>query len=182
MSPTTRWHHLHTDTPLDLHSPYESGWHAFCGWLWAEGETPYLDRANVPELTSKWLYLWMERHWVQFGLARLYLCWVSLRRHEHVEAIAGEDVHAPVAVGPVSTLMPRTACVLVGPRSLIIGAGAVLFWCGWSRVGVGRAAGAQHGRDFWGKQCGAPVGPPALRYRCVCVCKGSGRGRCLGFW
>ena len=29
-----RYHHLHTDTPLDPHSPYEGFWWAHMGWLW----------------------------------------------------------------------------------------------------------------------------------------------------
>lgn len=28
-----RYHHLHTDTPLDLHSPYEGFWWSHMGWL-----------------------------------------------------------------------------------------------------------------------------------------------------
>jgi stearoyl-CoA desaturase (Delta-9 desaturase) len=28
-----RYHHLHTDTPLDPHSPYEGFWWCHCGWL-----------------------------------------------------------------------------------------------------------------------------------------------------
>lgn len=28
-----RFHHLHTDTPLDPHSPYEGFWWSHMGWL-----------------------------------------------------------------------------------------------------------------------------------------------------
>lgn len=28
-----RYHHLHTDTPLDPHSPYEGFWWSHMGWL-----------------------------------------------------------------------------------------------------------------------------------------------------
>lgn len=28
-----RYHHLHTDTPLDPHSPYEGFWWSHAGWL-----------------------------------------------------------------------------------------------------------------------------------------------------
>ena len=29
----SRYHHLHTDTPLDPHSPYEGFWWSHMGWL-----------------------------------------------------------------------------------------------------------------------------------------------------
>jgi stearoyl-CoA desaturase (delta-9 desaturase) len=31
-----RYHHLHTDTPLDLHSPYEGFWWSHMGWMFDE--------------------------------------------------------------------------------------------------------------------------------------------------
>jgi stearoyl-CoA desaturase (delta-9 desaturase) len=30
---THRYHHLHCDTPLDPHSPYEGFWWAHMGWI-----------------------------------------------------------------------------------------------------------------------------------------------------
>ena len=32
-----RYHHLHTDTPLDPHSPYEGFWWSHMGWLLNNG-------------------------------------------------------------------------------------------------------------------------------------------------
>lgn len=31
-----RYHHVHTDTPLDLHSPYEGFWFSHMGWMFEE--------------------------------------------------------------------------------------------------------------------------------------------------
>ena len=35
-----RFHHLHTDTPLDPHSPYEGFWWSHMGWLLDEKVGP----------------------------------------------------------------------------------------------------------------------------------------------
>ena len=35
-----RFHHLHTDTPLDPHSPYEGFWWSHMGWLLDEKVRP----------------------------------------------------------------------------------------------------------------------------------------------
>eukprot|EP00775_Hariotina_reticulata_P006764 gene6764-6981_t len=60
-----RIHHLHTDTPLDPHSPYEGLFHAHCGWLLkADTEQAFLDRSNVPDLTSQFFYRFLEDTWV----------------------------------------------------------------------------------------------------------------------
>ena len=36
-----RYHHQHTDTPMDPHSPYEGFWWSHIGWLW-DNEVPRL--------------------------------------------------------------------------------------------------------------------------------------------
>lgn len=41
-----RFHHLHTDTPLDPHSPYEGFWWSHMGWLLDEKVRRYA-RASV---------------------------------------------------------------------------------------------------------------------------------------
>ena len=41
-----RYHHLHTDTPLDPHSPYEGFWWSHMGWL--------LDNKVLPLLSPHW--------------------------------------------------------------------------------------------------------------------------------
>lgn len=40
-----RYHHLHTDTPLDPHSPYEGFWWSHMGWLLNNG-------VSIPMLTD----------------------------------------------------------------------------------------------------------------------------------
>jgi len=37
-----RYHHLHTDTPLDPHSPYEGFWWSHMGWLLNNGVSAFL--------------------------------------------------------------------------------------------------------------------------------------------
>ena len=40
-----RYHHLHTDTPLDPHSPYEGFWWSHMGWLLEQWGTGVLSLA-----------------------------------------------------------------------------------------------------------------------------------------
>jgi stearoyl-CoA desaturase (Delta-9 desaturase) len=74
-----RWHHKHSDTPLDVHSAKQRGfWYAHVGWLltgsWNETDTKLVpDLAKYPELR------WLDRPFVHFvpvvalGLAFLLL-------------------------------------------------------------------------------------------------------------
>lgn len=73
------YHHLHCDTPLDLHSPYEGFYHAHMGWLFrkADVERPLLDRANVQDLAQHKFYRLMEATWVPQMLTRFFATWVS---------------------------------------------------------------------------------------------------------
>ncbi|KAI8471264.1 MAG: MGDG specific palmitate delta-7 desaturase [Monoraphidium minutum] len=50
-----RYHHLHCDTPLDPHSPYEGFWWAHIGWLTGT-EHSLLDYANAPDLKAQAFY------------------------------------------------------------------------------------------------------------------------------
>jgi stearoyl-CoA desaturase (delta-9 desaturase) len=50
-----RYHHLHCDTPLDPHSPYEGFFWSHMGWLFST-EASMLDYANADDLKSQWFY------------------------------------------------------------------------------------------------------------------------------
>eukprot|EP01025_Chloroclados_australasicus_P060259 TRINITY_DN771_c0_g1_i2.p2 TRINITY_DN771_c0_g1~~TRINITY_DN771_c0_g1_i2.p2 ORF type:complete len:392 (+),score=31.64 TRINITY_DN771_c0_g1_i2:155-1330(+) len=58
-----RYHHLHTDTPLDPHSPYEGFWWSHLGWLFdhevAVGRCG--DRSNVSDMLDDPFYSWLEK-------------------------------------------------------------------------------------------------------------------------
>ncbi|KAK9810059.1 hypothetical protein WJX72_004138 [[Myrmecia] bisecta] len=58
-----RYHHLHTDTPLDPHSPYEGFWWSHMGWLLDNKIT--LDRVgtrgNMGDLTTQPFYKFIEK-------------------------------------------------------------------------------------------------------------------------
>lgn len=53
-----RYHHLHTDTPLDPHSPYEGFWWSHVGWVLDNKAT--LDRVynrnNASDMEAQWYY------------------------------------------------------------------------------------------------------------------------------
>jgi stearoyl-CoA desaturase (delta-9 desaturase) len=57
-----RWHHLHSDTELDVHSPARSGFlYAHLGWIFA-AQHHDSDLAAVPDL-ARWPELvWLDRH------------------------------------------------------------------------------------------------------------------------
>eukprot|EP00210_Caulerpa_lentillifera_P005080 g4853.t1 len=58
-----RYHHVHTDTPLDPHSPYEGFFWSHMGWLLDNKVT--LDRVgtrtNRNDMKNEWFYQWLEK-------------------------------------------------------------------------------------------------------------------------
>ncbi|PNW78440.1 hypothetical protein CHLRE_09g397250v5 [Chlamydomonas reinhardtii] len=61
-SSSHRYHHLHTDTPLDPHSPYEGFWWCHMGWLLDNNATMerVSNRSNADDLESQWYYRWLR--------------------------------------------------------------------------------------------------------------------------
>ncbi|KAG1658363.1 hypothetical protein FOA52_005744 [Chlamydomonas sp. UWO 241] len=60
-----RYHHLHTDTPLDPHSPFEGLWWSHAGWLLDNDVTIKRvgDRTNASDMESQWFYRWLGQTW-----------------------------------------------------------------------------------------------------------------------
>lgn len=61
-----RYHHLHCDTPLDPHSPYEGFWWSHMGWL-LDHETTLErvhDRTNASDMYKDPFYKHLEKHYV----------------------------------------------------------------------------------------------------------------------
>jgi stearoyl-CoA desaturase (Delta-9 desaturase) len=60
-----RWHHKHSDTPMDAHSPRQIGfWKAHLGWV-LDGLHDEPDLSNVKDLTKFGELRWLDRHkWV----------------------------------------------------------------------------------------------------------------------
>ena len=58
-----RYHHLHTETPLDPHSSYEGFWWSHMGWAldWKMGARR-CPRTNVAELQSQPFYVHLDKH------------------------------------------------------------------------------------------------------------------------
>ncbi|KAK9916418.1 hypothetical protein WJX75_002386 [Coccomyxa subellipsoidea] len=58
-----RYHHLHTDTPLDPHSPYEGFWWSHMGWLLNNGATLERvgSRGNTADLDAQPFYRFIQR-------------------------------------------------------------------------------------------------------------------------
>ncbi|KAK9833143.1 hypothetical protein WJX74_008459 [Apatococcus lobatus] len=68
-----RYHHLHTDTPLDPHSPYEGFWWSHMGWLLDNKAT--LDRVgtrgNTSDLEAQPFYTWIKKTYTWHVVAQL---------------------------------------------------------------------------------------------------------------
>jgi len=58
-----RYHHLHTETPLDPHSSYEGFWWSHMGWAldWKMGQRR-CPRTNCADLQSQAFYVHLDRH------------------------------------------------------------------------------------------------------------------------
>ncbi|KAL6753035.1 delta-9 desaturase-like protein [Haematococcus lacustris] len=85
-----RWHHLHSDTSADRHSPRDGLWHAHMGWLFDEqlSNTRKDVSGNMRDsLSPPWFfkespafYTWLRETymWHQVGQALLLLAWGGL--------------------------------------------------------------------------------------------------------
>jgi len=66
-----RYHHLHTETPLDPHSSYEGFYWSHLGWML--DSDLYKKRcgndSNVADLKKQWFYRWSHDNYISFMLA-----------------------------------------------------------------------------------------------------------------
>jgi stearoyl-CoA desaturase (delta-9 desaturase) len=70
-----RYHHLHTDTPMDPHSPYEGFWWAHMGWLW-DNEVLWPTKgqfANAADLQAQLFYRFMAKTYWLHILAQYFI-------------------------------------------------------------------------------------------------------------
>lgn len=60
-----RYHHNHTDTPLDPHSPYEGFWWSHMGWLLDNEATlgRVSLRHNIVDMKDDPYYQHLEKHY-----------------------------------------------------------------------------------------------------------------------
>jgi stearoyl-CoA desaturase (delta-9 desaturase) len=77
-----RFHHKHSDDPMDLHSPRQRGfWYAHVGWMFSGNEET--DYKRIPDFASRPELRWLNEHWlvppVLLGVASfLTLGWSGL--------------------------------------------------------------------------------------------------------
>jgi len=74
-----RYHHLHTDTPLDPHSPYEGFWWSHAGWLLDNKATVARvhNRSNAAEMEQQPFYRFLRDTYAWHVVAQfvvLYAC------------------------------------------------------------------------------------------------------------
>jgi stearoyl-CoA desaturase (Delta-9 desaturase) len=70
-----RYHHLHCDTPLDPHSPYEGFWWSHMGWLLDNKATSERvhDRSNASDMAAQPFYRHLAQHYTWHVVAQLGL-------------------------------------------------------------------------------------------------------------
>nr|ANF04697.1 delta-9 desaturase [Chlamydomonas sp. ICE-L] len=70
-----RYHHLHCDTPLDPHSPYEGFWWSHAGWLMDNEITikRVANRNNAADLGSQPFYQHLSKYWLHHVVASFAL-------------------------------------------------------------------------------------------------------------
>lgn len=74
-----RYHHLHTDTPHDPHTPYEGFWWSHCGWFLDNSATESRvgNRSNASDLQEQPFYQFLQKtygwHIVASGVATYLL-------------------------------------------------------------------------------------------------------------
>jgi len=76
---THRYHHLHTDTPLDPHSSYEGAWWSHAGWFLDNEMTLSRteDHSNAKEMRAQPFYRFLQKtyNWhILLSFAALYAC------------------------------------------------------------------------------------------------------------
>jgi len=77
-----RFHHKHSDDPMDLHSPRQRGfWYAHVGWMFSGNEET--DYKRIPDFAGRPELRWLNEHWlvppVLLGVASfLALGWSGL--------------------------------------------------------------------------------------------------------
>lgn len=75
-----RYHHLHTDTPLDPHSPYEGFWWSHMGWLLDNKVGPHMGRdcAFFSAVGRCWVQSPLHKQDDPFWIAAQHGTWFSM--------------------------------------------------------------------------------------------------------
>lgn len=73
-----RYHHMHADTPLDPHTPYEGMWQAYMGWLFQQDKwRAVLDRTNVDDMKADPFHRFISATFPVWMIGRFALTYVS---------------------------------------------------------------------------------------------------------
>uniref|UniRef100_A0A383V3J7 Fatty acid desaturase domain-containing protein n=1 Tax=Tetradesmus obliquus TaxID=3088 RepID=A0A383V3J7_TETOB len=150
---THRYHHLHCDTPLDPHSPYEGFWWSHMGWLF-KTEASLIDYANVQDLKDQFFYKFLEIAFLPWLLAlRPYLTYT------YCGGWAGLvwSYAVPMVITWHSTFLVNSAAHVYGRRPYETGdlstncwwVAAVSWGEGWHNSHHAFPQSARHGLEWW---------------------------------
>lgn len=107
-----RFHHLHTDTPLDPHSPYEGFWWSHVLWLFRT-EASIVDYSNVADLKSQWFYRFLEVTFFPWlFLVKPYLIYTYCGGWDAI----GWQLAIPMVAGWHTTFLVNSACHSFGTQ------------------------------------------------------------------
>ncbi|KAF6260540.1 MGDG specific palmitate delta-7 desaturase [Scenedesmus sp. NREL 46B-D3] len=150
---THRYHHLHCDTPLDPHSPYEGFFWSHMGWLFST-ESSMLDYANADDLKAQWFYRFMEVFFFPWlFIIKPYLTYTYLGG---MGAVAW-TIAVPMVAGWHSTFLVNSAAHVWGRQPYETGdlstncwwVAAVSFGEGWHNSHHAFPQSARHGLEWW---------------------------------
>jgi len=159
-----RYHHLHTDTPLDPHSPYEGFWWSHLGWIMdgkAAAEKPYFDYTNVKDMTCQPFYMFLERYWFRLLAYRAYLTfflgWFFGGSWVGGMAAVCWTMSAPMVVAWHFTSFVNSAAHIWGRRPYETGDLSTNLWWvalgtygeGWHNAHHAFPFSARHGLEWW---------------------------------
>lgn len=149
---THRYHHLHCDTPLDPHSPFEGFWWSHITWLFST-EASMLDYTNAPDLKAQWFYRFLEVTFFPWlFVIKPYLTY----QYGGIEAVCW-TIAVPMVAGWHSTFLVNSAAHTWGTRPYDTGdlstncwwVAAVSFGEGWHNAHHAFPYSARHGLEWW---------------------------------
>jgi len=149
-----RYHHLHTDTPLDPHSPYEGFWWSHMGWLMDHKATRdrIYDMSNASDLKKQWFYRFIEKTYAWHVLAQF----VALYALGGFPALVWGGALRLVWVYHVTWLV-NSACHVWGSQKYLTGdlstncwwVGLLAWGEGWHNNHHAFEFSARHGLEWW---------------------------------
>lgn len=159
-----RYHHMHADTPLDPHTPYEGMWQAYMGWLFQQDKwRAVLDRTNVDDMKADPFHRFISATFPVWMIGRFMLTYVLGGFSGLVWAYS-----LPFVVVQTMTLGLNTVCHLWGARPYDTGDLSTNNWF-WAIFGAGEGWHHNHHAFKYSARMGLEWWEIDLGYYFICL-------------